>query len=394
MNRIISLLFLLVFSQQLTAQSSIQSHMMGHSLMDHASSTQQTKIAYWINQLALEDSNVYESAGQFGGIWQFANFNPTTQWGSPSVPASWDEDFEAYANADLNNFMFTIYNYVQDLPPDVVYYTLPSSVLTASERLVDSVKLYQGDNNIFIYENWPDMGPFADENPFNPTTQEFDDYNDYTLGDFHDWWIDLHDLILTSRPTCNIRMIPVGPMIAEMMGTAPYNTIPANQLYEDNAPHGRETIYFLAGLATYMAIYGEKAPSTYIPPNTVLPEIVNNYATIVDDFWDYMVTFNDDNGDSRVFVNTSNPPDDIDGDGVNDPQDNCVNTINPNQADYDNDGIGDLCDTPENKVIIDQGVLYQDDAEGILLKGRNGACYLIYIDENGQLITEERPCPD
>tara|TARA_R110000737_G_scaffold347560_1_gene379340 strand:+ start:45 stop:614 length:570 start_codon:yes stop_codon:yes gene_type:complete len=189
-------------------------------------------------------------------------------------------------------------------------------------------------------------------------------------------------------------MIPVGPMIAEMMGTAPYNTIPANQLYEDNAPHGRETIYFLAGLATYMAIYGEKAPSTYIPPNTVLPEIVNNYATIVDDFWDYMVTFNDDNGDSRVFVNTSNPPDDIDGDGVNDPQDNCVNTINPNQADYDNDGIGDLCDTPENKVIIDQGVLYQDDAEGILLKGRNGACYLIYIDENGQLITEERPCPD
>jgi hypothetical protein len=394
MNRIISLLFLLVFSQQLTAQSSIQSHMMGHSLMDHASSTQQTKIAYWINQLALEDSNVYESAGQFGGIWQFANFNPTTQWGSPSVPASWDEDFEAYANADLNNFMFTIYNYVQDLPPDVVYYTLPSSVLTASERLVDSVKLYQGDNNIFIYENWPDMGPFADENPFNPTTQEFDDYNDYTLGDFHDWWIDLHDLILTSRPTCNIRMIPVGPMIAEMMGTAPYNTIPANQLYEDNAPHGRETIYFLAGLATYMAIYGEKAPSTYIPPNTVLPEIVNNYATIVDDFWDYMVTFNDDNGDSRVFVNTSNPPDDIDGDGVNDPQDNCVNTINPNQADYDNDGIGDLCDTPENKVIIDQGVLYQDDAEGILLKGRNGACYLIYIDENGQLITEERPCPE
>jgi hypothetical protein len=367
--------------------------MMGHSLMDHSSSTQQTKIAYWIHQFAEEAGYVYESTGQFGSIWDFANFEPQSNWGSPGIPTSWDADFETYQEADLNNFMFTVFNYVQDLPPDEVYYTAPSSVLTASERLVDSVKLYQVDDDIFIYENWPDMAPFADENPFNPTTQEFDDYNAYTLGDFHDWWINLHDLILASRPTYNIKMIPVGPMIAEMMGTAPYNAIPANQLYEDNAPHGRETIYFLAGLATYMAIYGEKAPSSYTPLNTVLPEIINNYTTIVDDFWDYMVAFNDDNGDNRVFINT-NPPDDVDGDGVNDAQDNCVNTANPNQSDYDNDGIGDLCDTPENKVIIDQGVLYQGNAEGIFIKGRNGNCYLLYINVNGQLISEERPCPE
>ena len=387
------LLLIITFGLNISnAQTTIESHMMGHSLMDHSSATQQTKIAYWIYQLATEAGNTYEPAGQFGGIWQFADFNPTTQLGSPGIPGSWDADFETYGGADLNNFMFTIYNYVQDLPPNVDYYT-EASVLSASERLVDSVKLYQPSNDIFIYENWPDMGPFATENPFNPTPAQFAAYNAYTLGDFHNWWIDLHDLLMASKPTYNIRMIPVGPLISELLLTTPYSNMSPADLYEDNAPHGRETIYFLAGLATYMAIFGEQAPASYPPPATILPEVANNYSAIVTEFWDYMVAFNDASGNNRVFVN-STPPDDADGDGVNDATDNCINTANPDQADYDNDGIGDACDVPENKVIIDEGVLFQEDAEGILLKGRNGNCYLIYVNDNGVLVTEERPCPE
>ena len=36
---------------------------------------------------------------------------------------------------------------------------------------------------------------------------------------------------------------------------------------------------------------------------------------------------------------------DTDGDGVNDDVDNCDDTVNPNQEDYDYDGYGDACDT-------------------------------------------------
>lgn len=36
---------------------------------------------------------------------------------------------------------------------------------------------------------------------------------------------------------------------------------------------------------------------------------------------------------------------DSDGDGVDDESDNCPSTVNPSQSDYDNDNIGDACDT-------------------------------------------------
>ena len=35
---------------------------------------------------------------------------------------------------------------------------------------------------------------------------------------------------------------------------------------------------------------------------------------------------------------------DLDGDGVCDVDDNCVNTFNPAQSDADADGVGDVCD--------------------------------------------------
>ena len=41
----------------------------------------------------------------------------------------------------------------------------------------------------------------------------------------------------------------------------------------------------------------------------------------------------------------STDPNDIDGDGIANDEDNCENNYNPNQEDFDNDGIGDPCDS-------------------------------------------------
>jgi hypothetical protein len=62
------------------------------------------------------------------------------------------------------------------------------------------------------------------------------------------------------------------------------------------------------------------------------------------------------NGEERDFVVnceivhwvSSNPDIDADLDGITDEFDNCGTVFNPNQADLEEDGIGDVCDSDDN----------------------------------------------
>ena len=49
--------------------------------------------------------------------------------------------------------------------------------------------------------------------------------------------------------------------------------------------------------------------------------------------------------------------DDIDGDGVLNAQDNCPSAVNPGQADFNGDGIGDACQDSDADTVLDA----QDD---------------------------------
>ncbi len=385
-------LSILIYSQ-IVSQQTVESYMFGHSLMDHtnlSNPSDQTKIAFWINEFSDEAGHTYEMGGMFGSIFTFANYNVVSQWGVAGVPVTWDDANGPFSQASVTNSVFTARNYIQDLGPDEVYWGETMSAITASKRLVDS--LYDDHNpiDLYLYENWPDMAPYL-SGGFPPTPSEFTNYKNGCLGVWHDWWTEFHDSLLMDRPNLNVRMIPVGPAIADLLNTAPYNTLTASDLYEDDAPHGLETIFFLAGLTTYMAMYQEKALASYTIPNTIHSTISSNFSSVIDHLWAYLLAFNDGNGDNRVFPPSGN---DMDGDGVDDATDNCPNTANPGQEDFDGDGVGDACDIPDVKVIVETGVLYAEDAEGVLIKGRDGNCYLLFVDADGTFKTQQRPCPN
>ena len=67
--------------------------------------------------------------------------------------------------------------------------------------------------------------------------------------------------------------------------------------------------------------------------------------------------FDNFNG-TQAFVDVNSPldPDDDDGDGASDADDNCPLDANPGQDDTDSDGVGDVCDicanTPPNSVVV------------------------------------------
>ena len=63
----------------------------------------------------------------------------------------------------------------------------------------------------------------------------------------------------------------------------------------------------------------------------------------------------DVSGDSEVYFDNLIP--DSDGDGIPDAQDNCPYNYNPEQEDYDQDGLGDVCDPDDDN----DGVLDEED---------------------------------
>lgn len=343
-----------------TAQSKTQNlFIFGHSLIDHRppinpTVPDETTVPHWMFLLAQEAGHTYRAGGQYGFLPQHQNTPPFAQWGYAIVPGVWDSDNVPWANADINSVFITAGNFIQYQAPTEDYFGDPGvTPVSATQAIIDFV----GDKNIYIYENWPDMAGFLG-NGWPATEGEYDQYNTYLRGEFHDWWLDYYNILDASRPNANLKMIPVGPIIADLTDGILMD-VPVADLYEDDAPHGRPTLYFLASLISYMAIYEEPAPLDFVVPNSVHSEVADHYAEVVNFIWNELLTFTDGNGNNLVFVN--------------EPQ---------------TGGAEHLLRLTENSS------LYMEDDFGLILKGRDGNCYNLYVDEQGELQHELIDCPN
>lgn len=312
-TRITFLLLLLLCTQLANTQTNpLRMFIFGHSLLDHRppinpTPSDETTVPHWLHLLSQEAGYDYFAGGQYGFLPQHANLPPISQWGYDIVAPVWESDTETFGEADINTVLITAGNFMQWQPADEDYPGNPGvSPVSATEDILDWL-MDQGDNpRCYIYENWPDMAPYLGSG-FPPTETEFAQYNSYTTGDFHTWWLDYQDFLLQSRPAINVRMIPVGPIMSGLHTGLLADQIPYTELYEDDAPHGRASTYFLAALITYMAIYEEPAPLTYSVPTIVHQTIRDNYSAIVNFAWSELQNFNDDMGTSRVFYSTVLP---------------------------------------------------------------------------------------
>ena len=286
-------------------QDEIINFIFGHSLIHHEfqvnpTPSQETSVPHWMHFLAEAGDKEYVVNGQYGFLPQHDNLPPISQWGFDFVPSAWDSDTQNFSDADFTTIMITPGNFIQWQGPEELYYNDVVSPLSATQTIFEWCNEQEDDLRFYIYENWPDMGSYL-ANGFPPTEAEWNSYNDYLNGDFHNWFLEYNELVSSSFPFSCIRMIPVGPIISKLLFTAPYDQIPADQLYEDDAPHGRASTYFLASLISYMAMYQEKAPENYIVDDSIHPIIRDNYKDIVSFIWEELNAFNDEEGNSLVF---------------------------------------------------------------------------------------------
>ncbi|PCJ49793.1 MAG: hypothetical protein COA74_04910 [Gammaproteobacteria bacterium] len=288
----------------------VRSFIFGHSLVNHTFgglSNDLTNTPRWINELALEAGYTYAATGQFGfGAQHVASLpTPESNWNLTPTPISWDSSTQTFAEGNINVTMFTPANFRQEFAANESSGNWPDVTTDTTAALFNwAENEAPGNSRYIIYENWQDMGPYTSANFSStfPTTGELANYWATNNGSFHDWWIHYHDVMMAQNPELNVRMIPVGYIMGIVLTTTLVD-IPAIDLYEDNAPHGRPTLYFLAGLITYMGTYGIEAPADYVVPNTVHSLVLANYTQIVSEIWAELQNFNDLQGNSRVFPN-------------------------------------------------------------------------------------------
>jgi len=273
-----------------TLTKNVRNYIFGHSLINHEHVanqpfTEELAVPHWLNALAQEAGNTYAVDGQYGFMTSHANtLPPDSSWDFDDVPHVWDSGSgSSFASADFTTVMFTPANFIQWQEPTAPYYDDPRSPVEATLEVIDWVANREADIDFIVYQNWPDMGQYVDS--FPASASEFATYNNYTQHEWVQWWDTYLTLLQDARPNENIRMIPVGSIVSKVLTETVANQLSSAQLYEDDAPHGRPTLYFIASLVTYMGMYGEKAPDTFQVPSSIEPVVRNNYQTIVDYIW-------------------------------------------------------------------------------------------------------------
>jgi hypothetical protein len=137
-----------------------------------------------------------------------------------------------------------------------------------------------------VHGGWPllsgNFGSVASQ-----TTEQRAAYIAHALGTYQAWLDSLTSLLQAARPSLNIVQFGINRASMLAWRDTVVSTIPIADLFEDNAPHGRSTMYFINAVANYIELFNEKPPAgfTFDGAWGVHSALTSNYQAIVDYIW-------------------------------------------------------------------------------------------------------------
>ena len=288
LRRGLILLFVLFgLANAATAQKDIRSYFFSNSLVHHLTDSDETAVPHWLNRIAQAAGHSYATNGQWGFVRQFAqDWPPEPNWSFDEVAGVWGPEDGRFEKAGFTDIVINPANFIQYQPP-----TTPfdgdnpdgASPVSATIRLFERMAGMPTDTQYFIYEGWAEMSGFSPA--FPPSVRQLGDYHRYNLGAYHDWYVDYAEAMSTAQPALNIQLIPVASLLSKLLTETPLAKIPVTELYSDDAPHGTETLYFLAAAITYSWLYQEPVPTAVSLPRSVHAAVADNLPVISEVIW-------------------------------------------------------------------------------------------------------------
>lgn len=266
------------------AVDSVREYVFGNSQYVWAVGDPELSVAHWMNTLADAAGKSYAAAMQTGMLIRHDDLPARPHVTIDGVTEAWDPDTgQSFAEADFNRITISAVNFVQDQSPDRGYWMEPDTTpVAAALRIIDWASARAPGATINIYETWPEMEGFI--RSFPPTEEEFAAWKTYLTGDWHDWWVSLTEMIRDARPDLDIRQISIGTQIMQMLDDPALglSALTAVDLFQEDAGHGTPTLYFLASMIHYSALYGTVPPLDLALPDSVHPALAANLEAIGD----------------------------------------------------------------------------------------------------------------